>query len=192
MLPFDYLSPTVKSADFQYGDSLGTTNLLDYEMGGTALNDPSNGLLVKLWKIQVVGDDVVISATDVAESTLFTASNITEISFTFDQNMNPFVAFVQSGQAKYYWYDPSLSSYQTVSMASTVKYPRVCMDDKRPDMTTLDKNDIILAYINNGNLYYRMQRERFLTERLLASSVTGKLIKIGMNKGNRLQFMFRR
>lgn len=192
MLPFDYLSPTVKSSDFQYGDSLGTTNLLDYEMGGTALNDATDGLLVKLWKLELVGTDVIISATDVAPSTLFSGSGISEISFTFDQNMNPFVAYVQSGQAKYYWYDPSLSSYQTVTMASTVKYPRVCMDDKRPDMTTLDKNDIILAYINNGNLYYRMQRERFLTERLLASSVTGKLIKIGMNKGNRLQFMFRR
>ena len=192
MLPFDYLSPTVKSSDFQYGDSLGTTNLLDYEMGGTALNDASNGLLVKLWKIELVANDVVVSASGVSDTTLFSGSGISELSFTFDQNMNPFVAFVQSGQAKYYWYDPSLSSYQTVSMASTVKYPRVCMDDKRPDMTTLDKNDIILAYINNGNLYYRIQRERFLTERLLASSVTGKLIKIRMNNANRLQFMFRR
>lgn len=70
--------------------------LVDYEMGGVALNDASQGLQVKLWTLYLEGDDVKIKADDVAPTTIFTAPNITELSLTFDQSMNVVVAYVQA------------------------------------------------------------------------------------------------
>ena len=47
-------------------------------------------------------------------------------------------------------------------------------------------------YLKNDNLYIRASSERYQTEHLFKSGVTGKLIKIGMNDKNRLQFMIRK
>lgn len=185
-------STTAVYAPFQIGDSNTVTNLTDYEYGGVSLYDGTQGLLVKLWKMQVVGSDVIISENGANSQVLFTESGITEISFTFDQNMNPFVAYVAGGTAKYYWYDSSIPGYTTTNLPSGSTNPRATFDDKRASQILLDKSDIVLGYLRAGNLYVRVQRERYLTEHLFQSGVTGKLVKIGMNNKNRLQFMIRK
>jgi hypothetical protein len=67
------------------------------------------------------------------------------------------------------------------------------MDDNRPLPLTLGISDVILTYIRDGALYVRVQRERFLTERLIAADIQGstRIWHFGMNNKLRLQWELR-
>src|SRR6056297_2820812 len=97
MIPDQRLSTTTLTAPFLHPDGLVTSPLKDYELGGRALNDPSEGLQVQVWTCYVDGDDIMIQAGDSAPEVLFTAAGTTEVALAFDQNMRPAVAFTQSG-----------------------------------------------------------------------------------------------
>lgn len=193
MIPDERLSTESQPADYYAPDNLDPpSSLVDYEMGGPGLSDATGGLRQKVWTLRAYGEtgEVYISAPGVFETLLFTAPGITELSLAFDQNMRPFVAFVQSGQAKFRWYDTVAEANQITSLDPTDISPRCTMDDKRDSATELGTNDIILTYVRGGNLYYRQQRDRFETERLLYEGVPGRLLRVGMHRGNRLQWMF--
>jgi len=185
-------SSTPISGNFQYGDSLQSFDLTDYEMGGVSLYDGGEGLLVKLWKIQYISPDVIISENGLNPTTIFSTTGITELSFTFDSNMNPVIAYVENGDSKFRWYDPTIPGFTTTTLDAGSKNPKVSFDDKRLSQINLSQSEIILGYLKNDNLYIRASSERYQTEHLFKSGVTGKLIKIGMNDKNRLQFMIRK
>jgi hypothetical protein len=187
MLPDGVLSTIPIQAIFTGARALAVTKTVDYEDGGVALNDPSEGLLYQVWRCRLVGDDVVIGASSVTETILYSATGITEISFTFDQNMRPVLAFVKDGASYLRWYDSLYEEQVVTALDVDVTNPRVTLDDKRILQVAI--SDIILGYVRAGNLYYRQQRDRFETEYLLAEEVTSELVKIGMNKQFRLQFM---
>lgn len=186
-LPDNVLSTTSIPFMFTGGRSLSVTKVLDFEKGGIAINDASMGLLYQTWRARLIKNDVVLDAPSVPEFIHFTATGISEISFTFDQNMRPALAYVQDGTSKLRWWDSTVSGYDIVSLPAGSITPRVSMDDKRASQSAI--SDIILAYIRSGTLYYRQQRDRFLTERSLATGLTTGLIKIGMNNRFRMQFM---
>jgi hypothetical protein len=188
MIPEQRLSTTPVPSIFVGGRGLTGNLLLDYETGGTGIQDPSQGLDVQVWRGQITSDFITLdvpSNLSVPAFPLYSASGITEFSFTFDQNMNPLLVFVQNGRSKMYWFDTSIGQYAVTDYGEAVTSPRVAMDDKRRNLASL--SDIIFAYIKNSALCYRMQRERFETERILMSGVSG-LVKIGINEQNRLQF----
>lgn len=193
MIPEERLSSTAVPADFIAPDDADPPNaLVDYELGGVALNDASGGLQDRVWTLRAEGDTgrVYVGAPGVGESLVFTALGITELSLAFDQNMRPFIAFVQNGRAKYRWFDTVIGENRISDLDPADETPRCCMDDKRGNQTSLGTNDIILAYVRGGDLYYRQQRDRFETERLLYEGVPGRLLRVGMHKQYRLQFMF--
>lgn len=175
----------------------GITALIDYELGGIDLYDGSQGLQVQVWTLtlKVIGTntDYYISSPNTASTYLFSRSYGTWGRLAFDQNMFPIISYVDINGAGYYWYDPIAHAYAFVTMDSTVSFPCVTMDDKRYASTRLGTNDVILAYMNNNNLCYRQQRDRYGTEYVLLSNV-GTIIpnpsvwKVGMNDGYRLQF----
>lgn len=166
-------------------DNLDYSPIIDYELGGVALNDTNEGLRYQTWTIRVDGDDILISAPEVAETVLFTAAGTSQVSLAFDQNMRPAVAFVQNGVAKLRWYD-TLAAAQVITEFADAVTPRVCLDDKRETQT--GTSDIILAYVRDGDLYFRAQRDRFGVEYLLKADVGGTLVKVGMMRNNRLGF----
>jgi hypothetical protein len=194
MIPEERLSTRPVPAAFYPPDDTDPPGALwDMEMGGVALNDPSEGLRVKVWTLRADGKTgaIYLSAADVGETLLFSASGVQEISLAFDQNMRPFVAFVQKGKAKFRWYDTLLGENVITDLDPLDRTPRCCMDDKRPYQTASGANDIILAYVRGTSLYYRQQRERYETERLLTDTIPApRLIKVGMAVNNRLQFEF--
>lgn len=199
MIPQESLSSVAKPDTYYTPDDTDPPDALtDYEWGGVGLNDATGGLRQKIWTARANGDtgEVYISAPGIPEVVVFTAPGITELSLAFDQNMRPFVAFVQNGQAKYYWYDTVLGGTRISDLDPADRNPRCTMDDKRDFATFLGQNDIILAYVRDGFLYYRQQRDRFNTERQLYNNeavdgrVPGRLMRVGMHRGNRLQFMF--
>ena len=171
--------------------------LVSSEYGGVALYDASQGLQVKPWTLRYDRNtqDVLLSAEGVPTTVLFNRPDITQVSLAFDRNMFPFVAFVQEGQAKLYFYDDLIHDFvfwETELGSAT--YPRCTHDDKRQLQSA--KADIILAYIKDGTIKYRQQRDRYLIERDLPQGVGGPTVSadilyhVGMNSHYRLQFLY--
>lgn len=190
-------NPTLPSTFeyYQFG-ALESSDTVDYELGGVALNDPTQGYLVKLWKARISegGKYILVGASDVPEIVKYTAADygtLTEVSLAFDQNMRPIIGFVESGQAKHMWYDTSIEQEVITVLASDVRNPRVSLDEKRPDFGTT--NDVILSYLRGQDLYVRLGRDRYTIEYLIQSGIPEgySLAKTGMNMGLRFQWEFR-
>lgn len=192
----EYKSSLVIAGHFLTPDDLETYPLMVFEMGGVGLNDPTEGLRVQTWTLRYFpsSGEVSISAPNTAPTVLFTRSDITEIDLAFDQNMNPFVCFVEAGQAKFWWFDTNVSQQVFSNLPAGSVTPRCCLDDKRETQT--NSSDIILCYVLNEKLYFRAQRERYQEQHLLQDpflhpvfQLPAVLVRVGMNKENRLQWL---
>jgi hypothetical protein len=158
--------------------------LVDHEMGGIALRDASQGLSVKLWTATYDGTHVLVS-DGTTTTTLFPATGVVHLGLAFDQNMNPFVAYVDGTGAHYWWYD-TVAQAQVFSDLPGAITPCCTLDDHRELQSS--SSDIILAYLKDGGLRYRQQRDRFATEYLLELGPWFALVAVGLNKTQRLQF----
>ena len=187
MLPEGRLSTRIVPAPILGGRALDSGPNIDHEDGPIDLNDPSAGLFYQIWHGRVYGGGVFLFSDLVERQDILSQLNITEMSFTFDQNGRPSVAYVQYGIAKIWWYDSTVEGMTTTLIGSGVISPKVILDDKRQTQT--NSSDIILGYIRNKNLYYRQQRDRFGVEYHLATDVVGRLQKLGMGNNLRLQFV---
>lgn len=193
-LPDNVLSSSPAPARFFGSRGLSISGIVDYEDGGIAIQDPSEGLLYQRWKALLyrpgeADSFVTLSAPEVPTFTLLELPGLTEISISFDQNMNPCLAYVQDDVAKIYWFDSTVAEMVVTEIGAGVTTPRVSMDDKRFIASNgYQLSDVILGYIRDGDLYYRQLRDRFTIERLLQTGVN-PLIKIGFSRGLRLQFM---
>ncbi|HEY8354433.1 MAG TPA: phage tail protein [Methylophilaceae bacterium] len=200
MLPQDgELSTTAAISGFAYPvkGPLPEDKLQDWELAGVALNDPSQGLMVKVWHAFATHDldtDVVtvwVEAPGVPATELFSGVGITEIALAFDQNMNPFVAYHQGDDAKIYWYDPTIPGMTHTTLPSGIRTMRCTMDERRSAFVA--DSDIILAYIRDGNFCIRYQRERYEVEHVMRTGVGARceLVSMARNLGNRIQWRFR-
>lgn len=188
MIPAGGLSTTPQPALFLERVNSTLQPLIDYEMGGAALNDPSQGLWVQLWRVRVDGSVVYLGPDGGTEQPAFSRPGITEVALAFDQNMQPAIAFVQSGVAWLWWFDTAVPGMVFTQFPGILN-PRLTLDDKRPGQ--VGNSDVILAYLRAGSLYYRQQRDRYQTEYLLsADPPCGGLAAVCMSTGNRLQFAF--
>lgn len=190
-LPENALSDSPVAATMLDPDGRARASLLvDYELGGADIGDPSQGLQVKAWEARVSAGviqtrpDGVGAWTDVTSDT-----GITEIALAFDQNMRPTVAYVAAGVAKLYWYDAVAASYVTTTYAGATS-PVVTMDDKRPMQVGL--NDVLLFYLRAGRVRHRRQRDRYTIEYDLAAIPSGmtRIVRWGMTVANRVQLEF--
>lgn len=186
MLPDGVLSTTPQPSSFLSPRDAPPMPLIDYELGGVAVSDPSQGLMLRAWRMRWFEGNFILDAPGVAPAVVLARANVSEFSFTFDQNMKVFITFVDSIGAFYWWYDATLPGYRTVQMANDVVTPKCSLDDKRLNETS--KSDIILAYIRSGKLCYRQQRDRFGTEYVLKDDAGGYLRRVGMNNVLRFQF----
>lgn len=191
-----YVSSILIADHFLPPDDLATDNLLDYEGGPVGLNDPSEGNDYQAWTLRWYSDtgDFVVEAPNTAPTIIHNAPNVTELSLAFDQNGNPFIAYVEDGDAKYWWYDTADDQTKVSNLPANSLTPRCCIDDKRDNRT--GTSDIILCYVNGGALKMRWERERYTDEKIVKNPFvhpqTGNpavLKRIGMNKVNRLQWL---
>lgn len=188
MLPDHVLSTTTYPAQFRYPRNIPKRPLIAYEYGGVALNDPSQGLRVKVWKGEYIDGNVVVSAPGVPPTSVLELANIADFDFTFDQNMQVAVAYeLIGGGSRFLWYDNTISDYVTLELPAGSITPRCALDDNRDSQT--NASDIILAYVRAGHLYIREQRDRYAVEYDLSDQAgPGGLIQIGMNRLWRFQF----
>lgn len=189
MLPDNTASSIAIGGLYHEPDNFITTPLVDWERGGVALLDMSQGMLYQNWRCWLRnGIEVALQADNMEEPiVLFSQPGITALAFCFDQNMHWAVAYVQDELMRLRWFDSAIQAY-TTSVFPDALYPKMTLDDKRP--TQLAGSDMILAYIRNGKLCYRQQRDRFGVEIVMRDVLyQGARIKsIGKNKGMRLQF----
>lgn len=187
MLPNDTYSSIPLPSLFLDPDDRVSTPLVDYELGGVALLDASQGLMVKVWRCWLEQYNVWLQGEGDVPILLFQEIGLSEIALCFDQNMRWSVAYIQDGILKLRWYDSFVSAYVT-SIFDAARTPKMALDDKRA--MQLDTSDMILAYMRGSALYYRQQRDRFSVERVLRSDLytTTRLKNIGMGKSLRLQF----
>lgn len=136
--------------------------------GGIALNDASAGLNYQLWELDYVNGVVSISAPNNSGTVLFARNGLTELSFAFDQNMRPAVAFAHGGHVYLWWYDTLVGQYVFTNFGR-LQNPYLTLDDNRPTQT--DDSDIILSYRDDKKLYVRYQRNRYSIPYLLADGV---------------------
>lgn len=194
MIPENTLSSEPHVSGFSYPVKQPGDFLVDWELAGVALNDPSQGLAVKLWTLEALRNkttglqDVTVSAPGVAPTVLFSDTGITEVALAFDQNMNPFVAYQQESAAKIYWYDPTTPGMTHTTLPAGCYDLRCTLDDKRS--FSVANSDIVLSYIRAGNLCVRYQRERFGIETILRSGIgtNARLVSMAMNSGSRMQW----
>lgn len=190
MLPGDgsLVDPSIPSP-FLWKMRTADDLLTDYERGGDALNLPGDSLNAQTWTFGYDAPDVWVEDEAKVRTVLFSKPWITELAGTFDQNMNPFVAFVDSAGAHFWWYDTTQGKQVFSDLPANSTTPRCCLDDHRSTSSTT--SDIILMYQRGLLLCYVQQRGRFATEHVVATDVTGALQSIGMNTANRLQFKIR-
>jgi hypothetical protein len=191
-LPGNNLPNTVPPAPFLEPDSfVRPSKLVDYERGGIAIQDPSQGLRVRNWTADYVGGDVRVYPFNEPSSaqTLFSVAGITELSLSFDQNMRPLIAYMIGADAYLWWFDFNANAVVTLALPAGVRSPILTLDDKRSFATQLALNDVLLFYILGNNLCYRQQRESFTVERVLASDMTATsfIRRAGMNTQLRVQ-----
>jgi hypothetical protein len=166
------------------------TQTEDYEEAGVALNNTSEGMQYQLWTFSTNGTDILVDAPNQpAPTILLSPGSIVSVRGCFDQNMNPFVAYSRLEQWNYWWFDTTVGHMVTSQLPGSVNSVVCTLDDKRP--WEASKSDICLIYTNNGNLYYRRQRDRYATEYLLKASINGTLVKASMNGIERLQIKLR-
>lgn len=170
---------------------LVTDHLVDYEQGGIAVGDASQGLQVQTWTCNCDGHNFVVTSPSDPGGTniLNVAGNVVDMSFTFDQLMRPFVAYMlDDNTSHFHWFDSSIPGFTTTDLPANSLYPRCTLDDKRAPEALF--SDILLAYTRAGRLYFRQQRDRYGVEYQLTNGnfTTSRLNNIGINSVLRMQF----
>ncbi|MGH8237837.1 MAG: IPT/TIG domain-containing protein [Steroidobacteraceae bacterium] len=191
MLPQNVLSTVPVVSAFLPPRNVEKLPLIDYELGGVAIQNPLQGLRVQTWTGEVIGSNVVLSAPLVAPVTIFTQASITEFQFTFDQNMQPFVAYMLNGvTARFRWFDTTISQFVTTTLPTGSYSLRCSLDDKRQNAGIISgQSDVVLTYFRAGTLYFRMQRDRYTIEYTLKTGYGAHVIgAFGMNLKFRLQW----
>lgn len=180
-------SSTPMPAPMLSPDSRVTSPGVDWERGGTALQNAAQGHDVKDWRCWVDGHRVMVQAGLDAPVALFAAGGISEVSLAFDQAMRYCVAYVQNGVARLRWFD-TLAGEHIITDLPGARCPRVTLDDKRGSQ--IASCDIVLAYLRGDTLYCRQQRDRFETEYTVRAGLypNAVLRNVGMNRQWRLQF----
>lgn len=163
-----------------------------WELGGIGLSDTSQPFIYN-WRGYVQEKTIYLCRDDAAPiAVLGFLGVVTELNFSFDQNMRPIITYVEDGVAKLYWYDASAAK-NVLTLYPDIKNPRLSLDDKRK--FNIGGSDIIFAYVTEYNrLCYRLQRERYGIEHelMVDDSATAikplRLFRIGMNTANRFLF----
>lgn len=177
--------------DFAYPRSLNYPLTESYELGGVALNNPNEGLESYVWFLWTDSNNIFLKRLDSDEViTVITAPNISEVDFTFDQNMRGYYTYVSNGIVHFNWYDTEKAAQVTTVMPANIKHGRLSLDDKRK--FNILNSDIIFAYQKNTELVYKLQREKFLIEHTAAVSKDKRILwRIGMGVNNRFLFYWR-
>lgn len=189
MIPANKLSSEVMFSDWiiDMPDEAFTNNS-GFEQGGEAININTNDLNSRLWRYFYEDGKVKINRVDTEEViTLEDIPGLTQLSLTFNQSLVPVFSYVQNGTTYLKWFDTSDQTYKTTNFGTTFRSPKVVLDLKDKLSTV---SDVLFFYMkNNTQLCVRYQRDRFSIEYVLKEMPAHVILRVGMNKLNRIQFL---
>lgn len=189
MIPADKLSSEVMFSDWiiNLPDEAFTSNS-GFELGGEAININTDDLNSRLWRYFYEDNKVKINRTDTDEIiTLEELPGLTQLSLTFNQSLVPVFTYIQNGTTFLKWFDTSDQTYKTTNFGTTFRSPKVVLDIKDKLSTV---SDVLFLYMkNNTELCVRYQRDRFSIEYVLKTMPAHVILRVGMNKLNRIQFL---
>jgi len=188
MLPNNAISTYTGASQLLAPHPLRVNQRVDYEEGGAAIEDASQGNMGYMWSCAFDGSAVYVQRNGQPQVQLFLKNGINEIAFAFDQLMRPSVLYqLTSGEMELRWYDSLIAAYTTTNLGPGVQ-GQMTLDDKRPSQ--IGNSDIIVAYRRGNSVHYRVQRERYANEYLAASGLSNsmKFRNLAMSKNLRLQF----
>ena len=161
----------------------------DYDRGGKAPRNTDLGVNLNHWVFFIEENQVYCKIQGTEEKFLIVeGTSITEVTGTFDRNMNPFVVYRDQNAYIFYWYDALTNKYVSEELPADTSSPRLCHDDKRKEAAVY--SDVIVTYIRGSELLYRLQRDRFTIVYIAANRGVRnrEIIRFGMNKSLRLQW----
>ena len=189
MFTDNLFSSKVVAAELLHPDEHDPEFVRDYERGGVALRETVAGINQKEWIFYIEDRTIFakIADTDV-QFPIITDKDFIEVVGSFDRNMNPVLVYFADNAYYFYWFDTVTNKYVTEELTSDVSSPRLCHDDKRNE--ALVYSDVILTYIKDTKLIYRLQRDRFTLNYIAGEKgIKGReIIRFGMNKSLRLQW----
>ncbi|MEF9958300.1 MAG: hypothetical protein RR767_14045 [Acinetobacter sp.] len=183
MMPNNALSGEAINSSFYTPNR--SNPLIDYEYGGIAIGDVSQGMQAKLWKCFYENKAIKISSDQYTE-TLFSGIDIDALSFSFDQNMRPILVFNSQKHCYLWWYDAQTGNQTLTDFGLNISFPQLALDERRYSQSA--NSDVIFSYIKNTKLCMRIQRERFQTEYQLTDAK--QVLQIGMMLNNRFGFAY--
>lgn len=177
MIPFNRISVVTSPEDFLNPWSPGF--LTSFQWGPVGIQDPSQGLLVKIWEAYTEGPNVYIRSETDPPFLYYTHTHvILRISLAFNQNGDPHIAFFDTQQLSYlYWFNGLTSSMTLTQWPEGYIGPCVTLDDARE--FNIPSSDVVFAYIRAGLLRYRLQRDRFDIEYTPTVGEDGPFVEAG-------------
>ncbi len=163
-----------------------------YSLGGIDIGNYTQGLAKYVWKAYIEDDTIYVEREDKpsTKQAVLTKQNITQLDLAFDQSMRVFLTYVADNKAYYYGFNAQTSDYQEIQLAKGIEFPRCSIDFHEQEL--VNRSDVILGYVRGENLCYRVQRERFTKEHVIASNANKSMLwRIGRTKDNRFGFMWR-
>ncbi len=162
-------------------------------IGPIEVNDPSQELNDHFWAAYYddVNEDIVLENMDNSQTEIIfnEQDGVTNIGLAFDQNANDVYAWITGlGVLKLRWFDASIPGDTIVSLGSAQSVV-ITMDTKY--FPSSASSDILLFYIRDGAIFYRVQRDKYQIE--YASPVTSGAIslkRIGTTTGYRTQVVY--
>lgn len=159
----------------------------DFEDGPINIGDISKGLNYQIWWAEIEDNNkAFLMSNNQAREIFIEQDGISELSLSFDGNGRPIVAFVANNTTFLKWFNSASGIYEITNFGNNLKSPKVFMDDKRPYFQ--GESDVIFLYVktNTKELAYRLQGDRFGVEYIIASNVSGKILRFGMLSNYRL------
>lgn len=197
MIPGNKLS-SIPVVGKYYSPDNRKTSLLEWrQLGGVALQDPTQGLSVQSWYgVWDERDDAVYltPALTGIPIPIFVEPNVVEFSFAFDSNMRwTAVTRDADNNVKLRWYDSVIAAY-TISNFTNMSSVKLCHDDKRKYQVIKGATDVIMSYIRNTSLCWRVQRDRYNTEYVGTTELPADLVitNVGLTDKYRLQWRMAR
>lgn len=180
----------IPAGDFITGRNVGSllsTHQFDLGLtsrarGGLTIGVAAGGLDLMDWIGRVDAGQFKIQGPG-AELTVVAVPGALSATFAFDRNMNPAICWNTVAGAKFYWFDTVAGEYKTTDYP-LAQNAMVIHDDVR-DLAE-SRSDVVLFYQHAGSIYYRQQRERYLTEHLARAGASGNIIRVGMGTADRL------
>ena len=190
MLPDNELASLQMFNEWQYYYPMTDDLNIAYGQGGVGITDTSEGLRSDLWKLQYSSNQLHLGKDgDTLSPVLTVGAGVVKVALAFDSNMRPVYAWqLNPLDCVLYYYDTILGDFTQVTFTDAYS-PCLTLDDSRDESSS--SRDVIFAYLKDGELCYRQQRDRFLTEYVLTETDKKHLIRVGLSLGNRLQFMLK-